>query len=248
MNPYGLAYDVLKISTSPFTSIASLGVNSSGSVAFLDNFNPGVGIIASTDGSGAFTILASDASSGAPIAGAVYQPFNDFGQTVYSRQIMDPNTALFTNEIVVTDGTISNVVADDSGAFDFSFSSPTPALNSLAGVAFFGQVTDPNSPTFDGIFTGPDEVNDLVIKTSAFIGGDQVSFLSFRNRGLNDQGQIVFAANMMDPNVVPYTAIFRADPTVPPGVLGGQIAVPIPSAAMGGSLIAMAFISRRRRR
>ncbi|MAE61746.1 MAG: hypothetical protein CMJ49_10375 [Planctomycetaceae bacterium] len=131
VGPYGLAYDLLNFSASPFSDPNTLGMNSNGTVAFRNGGAAPSGVIASTDGSGAFTILATDASDpsgGAPTGPPRHQPFNDLAQTVYTRNVMDPNTGDFW-EIVVTDGTSPTVVADTLGILDFSASSPNPALN-----------------------------------------------------------------------------------------------------------------------
>ncbi|MAE61747.1 MAG: hypothetical protein CMJ49_10380 [Planctomycetaceae bacterium] len=114
-------------------------------------------------------------------------------------------------------------------------------------------MSDPNDPNFfpfEGIFSGPDPINDLVVATGAFINGtDQVNMLSFQNRGLNDQGQIVFAADMYDTvGIVDFSAIYRADPIGTPGAGGpGTTSVPTPGAATGALVIALGIIQRRRR-
>ncbi len=231
-------------------------MNSSGTVAFRSGgAAPPSGVIASTDGSGAFTILTTDASDpfgGAPTGTPRHQPFNDLGQTVYTRNVMDPNTGDFW-EIVVTDGTSPTVVADTLGILDFTASAPNPALNNNSEFAFRANVNDPNDPNFfpfDGIFSGADPVNDLVIATGAIIDGtDRVEFLSFNNRGLNDQGQIVFAADMYDTvGSLNFSAIYRADPIGTPGAGGpGTTSVPAPGAATGAMVIALGIIQRRRR-
>jgi hypothetical protein len=159
--------------SSPFPS--NPAINAAGQVAFQTE-----GTVYRGDG-GPPTPIGVAARNGVAINGA--------GEVAFVRAQSLP--LLQPVGIAVGDGATQRVVADVLGPFmDFG-----PASINDAGTVAFHAVLD----TFAmGIFTGPDPVAHRVIGFGDPLSGSTVDLLFFSPEGLNESGQIAFAASLAD--------------------------------------------------
>lgn len=92
-------------------------------------------------------------------------------------------------------GAAPTIVADTSGPFQYLYSPFNPttvAINDLGTVAFWAGLDSGGQ----GIFTGPDLLNNKVIATGDSLFGSTVTSVDFYREGLNDKGQIAFVADL----------------------------------------------------
>lgn len=80
------------------------------------------------------------------------------------------------------------------------------ALNDAGRLAFLREQF--TTPRVKGIYTGPDPVADKLIATGDSLFGSTVTDLEFDRDGLNNAGQVAFAATLLDGRCV----VVRADP------------------------------------
>ncbi len=120
--------------------------------------------------------------------------------------------------IVVTGPGGFTVVADNSSAFS-SFADG-PAINSLDAVFFIAHLRSGG----DGIFFGPNAIDDKVIAAGDELFGSAVTDLFFDPKGVNDHGQVAFLAVLENGQ----RGVFVASPIpLPPacGLLLGGVAL-----------------------
>lgn len=124
---------------------------------------------------------------------------NDAGTVVYDA-IIDPVDGMLTVGVFVQN--VDDVdLLFDSTAFDGEL--PRPTINNQGTIVF---------DTGSAIFDGPDPTTDKVIGVGDMLLGSAITSIGFSQRnGLNNQGQIAFAAEFEDGSV----GIFRADPEEP---------------------------------
>ncbi len=141
---------------------------------------------------------------------------NNDGTIIFSgRPTGEPyNEALFINSNEETSFIIeSNItgsgqpILGSESPFAF-FGSPT--INDQGNIAFLGTLSLLDGISTEGIFTGPDLINDKVIASGDMLLGSEVINLSFSRHGLNNLDQIVFYAQLEDGTA----GIFLADPDV----------------------------------
>ena len=196
----------------PLTSIADTSqtftaldldprVNASGLVAFHGTRSDGSeGIFVGSGGP-----LTTIADTSGPFAAFTDAPaIADTGDILFQATLKaSPGRPRIQGLFLSRGGTILTVV-DDTGAFaSFGFA---PAVNARGQVAFEGTTKSGRV----GIFTGGDPEDDRVIGLGDELDGSTVfdlSISSFRT-GLNDEGQIVFIAQLEDGR----TGVYRADP------------------------------------
>jgi hypothetical protein len=139
------------------------------------------------------TVVASDVGTFHAFSGAV--SLNDAGELAF--------------HTVLDSGVAGVYVADKRGVRAFALStddlrSPArPVMNNRGEVAFIAALSN----GANAILVGPDPVRHRVMAVGDMIDGVAVDALDFF-RGLNDRGQIVFAAAMRDGS----QRLYRADP------------------------------------
>ncbi|HYF13985.1 MAG TPA: choice-of-anchor tandem repeat NxxGxxAF-containing protein [Phycisphaerales bacterium] len=218
--PHNTIFDT---ASSNFTSsFAGPMINNAGQIAFRAATTASGGdAIFRYDGSGAFTAIADQSH---PLVGSTMDDepaINASGRVAFIGRGDDVSTMY----LLVGDGTTDAVaVVNTTGPLD---SINNAAINDLNQIAY--------SATFDdftttGIFTGPDLVNDAVVRTGDVIDGSAVTFVSFYREGLNNSGQIAFFAQLADGR----------------GVV--MVATPVPTTGvLALAAVASPFVLRRRR-
>jgi hypothetical protein len=163
-------------------------------------------------------------------------PINDFGN---APDINSSGQVVFLGGIDGTPGSFSlyvggvgetPVLAASNAVYNSAYFS-TAEINNHGKIAFTARVTATGTL---GIFTGNDPVQDRVAMVGDPLDGSTITGLVMGRNGLNDQGQVVFSAELADGR----QGIFVATP------------IPEPSTTLMfgiGSLAAMALFQRRRR-
>ncbi len=85
-----------------------------------------------------------------------------------------------------------------------------PAINDKGNIAFLSILSLLDGISTEGIFIGPDLINDKVIASGDLLLGSKVQNISFSRHGLNNLGQIAFSAQLEDGS----GGIFLATPDV----------------------------------
>jgi hypothetical protein len=117
---------------------------------------------------------------------------------------------LLPQVLLVGDGTAAPTpIIDTTGDLEDIFSA---SINDLNQIAYIGLFDDFQT---QGIFTGPDLINDAVIMTGDALDGSTVTSLRFYREGLNISGQLAFYAQLADGRGV----IMVASPVPGPGVM-----------------------------
>lgn len=100
--------------------------------------------------------------------------------------------------IFTSSGGPVTTVVDNTGAFD---SFREPSLNDLGNVAFTADLDEfgPNGVPIQGVFTGPDPDNDLVLKAGDKYDGVRVTSVTTCSEALNNRGEIVMTVQSEDP-------------------------------------------------
>jgi hypothetical protein len=100
--------------------------------------------------------------------------------------------------IFTTRGGRLTTVADNSGGYS-SFS--RPSLNDLGKVVFTADLDEfgPNGLPIQGVFTGPDPVNDKVLQVGDLYEGVPVTSIFTCSEALNNLGQIVMTVQSENP-------------------------------------------------
>ncbi len=83
------------------------------------------------------------------------------------------------------------------------------SLNNDGSLAFLAGLLDDGEEyveRWEGLFTGPDLNDDLVVRTGQFLDGLQLSSIRFGTNALNDLGQIAFYAEFTDGSAAQYIA------------------------------------------
>lgn len=127
------------------------------------------------------------------------------------------------NAILVSNGAGQFItLADSSGNYDNLLS--VPSINNAGTVAFYAMLDGGG----EGVFTGPDPINDKVIRSGDVLFGSTVAYVGFL-RGLNDNGDVAFVYELTN------------------GDLGIAVAT-VPEPSTCAMLLSAALIQRRRRR
>ena len=132
---------------------------------------------------------------------------NDAGQVVFQAGTAS-GEGIFVGNV---NGGPLTTVADTSQNFRFFFGGPGPSINNNGEVAFAAELRN----GFGGIFTGADPVSDKVIMLGDELFGGHVVGFGW-GRGLNDNGQITFRADVQAPTGIINEYIVRADPAPVP--------------------------------
>ena len=170
----------------PLATISDVAINNNSEVTFAaTRQSPNPSAIFTSLGEEPTSILETEASE---------LSATDNGLVVFSNQ----NSIQLFNR---TTG-ILRTIADTNGLFRII---RRPAINNNGEVAFQGVYNLADV----GIFTGGDPLTDKVIATGDSLAGSTVANLNFLRSGLNNNGQIVFSAELADGT----QGIFRADPT-----------------------------------
>lgn len=114
---------------------------------------------------------------------------NDSGTVVYSAILDDGRSRIFRYETGTT-----TQIAEGSPTGVFSSVEFSPSLNNQGQIAFMARLANGD----DGIFIGPNPLTDAVIKEGDLLDGSTVVTLSMSQNALNDSGQIVFTATLLD--------------------------------------------------
>ena len=198
--------------SSNFTSsFAGPSINNAGQIAFRASATTTDGdAIFRYDGGSTFTVIAD--SSGPWSAVFDDEPaINNAGTVVLKTRSED----IFDEILLVGDGTAPPTpIVDTSGELE---SINNASINDSGQIAYFA--------TFDdfltqGIFTGPDLVNDRVIGTGDELDNSTVVNLSMYREALNNSGQIAFFAQLADGRGVMMVASPASTPC--PGDVNGD--------------------------
>lgn len=157
--------------------IDSFAINNQGRVIFSTvtrGFNQRNGIFISNDGS--FTNVLE--------TGAYISDFNDNGEAILLSSNFSSDFIRLLNS---NSGTLRTITDTVVGSFS-SFSNA--AVNNNGEIAFNGKLKQGS----EGIFTGSDPIANKVIATGDTLFGSTVISLNFLPQGLNNKGQIAFAA------------------------------------------------------
>jgi hypothetical protein len=187
-------------STSPFQgNDVGPASNEVGQIAFHeDRDEGGSGIFLWT--AGHFTTVATDDG---PISSFRSRPsLSDQGVVAFHASLDDGNEAILKGS-----GGPLTTVADTEGPFSF-FGFNGPSVNAQGLVAFSASLDTGEQ----GLFTGPDPARDRVIGTGDRFQGGEVTSLTFCGEGLNNRGQLVFAAQLADARSAIRSVILRATP------------------------------------
>lgn len=132
-------------------------------------------------------------------------PINQQGTVAFLANLKSGGEAIFTGN-----GGLLTMIADTNGAFD-GFSA-SPAINDDGTVAFLAFLQSGG----EGIFTGSDPINNKVIATGDNLLGSTVTDIdSFDLEGLNNRGQIAFAASLANGTQGIYIATPKNATSVP---------------------------------
>jgi MYXO-CTERM domain-containing protein len=174
-----------------------------------------------TGSGGTITTITAATSDDAPLLSFARPSINASGKVVFRAARYADVHGIYT----ATAGTPAAPVAEKSGSYDSFSVFSAPAINSAGDVAFLATLDSGRT----GIFTGPDPITDVVVRTGMPLFGSTIQSLLFF-RGLNDNGDIAFGYNLSD------------------GRAGVAVAV-VPEPAGGLAALAMlALIGVRRRR
>jgi len=175
-------------------------INDAGKVAFVGSFPAASGcddFVLRTTGGVPDRVAAGGVLDGCEGPEGLDGPLamNSGGQVAWLARLDSGAQAVFLGNMQIVAG------ATDIGDFFDAV-----ALNDAGQLAFLReQFTTPN---VKGIYTGPDAVADKVIATGDSLFGSRVTDLAFDRDGLNNAGQIAFAATLADGR----TVVVRADP------------------------------------
>lgn len=118
---------------------------------------------------------------------AVESSLNDAGQVVFLGQPEEFVDAI----MAATVDSVWTIVDDMEGEFrEFA----EPAINNAGLVVFYAQL----SGYIDGLFSGPDHVQNAIIRTGDPLFGSICNFIQFANGGLNQHGQVAFVYGLED--------------------------------------------------
>ncbi len=177
-------------------TLGRVAVNGNGVATFRFTYVGGAsGGIAKGDGSGAATVVEDTFG---PYVGFSWPSINGAGTVSYIAQRDTGGSA-----VVVEDGVDEMVVADTSGPY-FSFLDQAAPINSAGDVVFLASLDAGGV----GLFTGPDQVLDCIIKTGDALAGSTVADVRLGTDSINGSGQVVFRAQLADGTY----GIYRADP------------------------------------
>jgi hypothetical protein len=123
---------------------------------------------------------------------------NDAGQVAFFATLADGRSGIFSGD----GGALTVDVRTDDVVQSFA---DAPALNNSGLVAVLGTLVGGTT----GLFTAYGTALDPVLFVGEDFQGSQVAELHFFRQGLNDAGQLVFAARLADGT----SGIYRADPT-----------------------------------
>jgi hypothetical protein len=186
-------------------NVARPSINNDGDIAFAESIQPNFDSGIFVGRKGTFQTIAApdpDVSVQEPV-------FNDEGTAAFYRSFFDEASQQFVEELATGSGDTLTTVADTRGGFG-TFGSRPPSLNNEGDVAFLATLDDFSTT---GIFVGPDPVQDRVIATGETLDGATVTSLTFCEEGLNDSGQLAFAAFYENPETFETrVAVFRATP------------------------------------
>ncbi|MBH8575013.1 hypothetical protein I8752_18730 [Nostocaceae cyanobacterium CENA369] len=143
-------------------------------------------------------------------------PLNEEGTVAFLANLLSGGEGIFTGN-----GASLTTIADTSGDFDGFGASP--AINDDGKVAFWAFLKSGG----EGIFTGSDIVKNKVIATGDNLLDSKVTGIeSFDLQGLNNRGQIVFAASLANGTQGIYVATPENTNSVPePSFLFGELIV-----------------------
>jgi hypothetical protein len=187
-------------STSQFLGTDSRrSINDTGQIAFeerFDDFTTGIFLF---NGSEFVTIV----DQNSPLVDSAFNPqVNNAGVVVFHAFLDNTEQAIITGS-----GGDLTIIADTSGPFgDFGFFGGS-SINDSGEVAFNATL---DGAFGSGIYTGPDPLTDSVIEVGDTLGGSIVTNTLICSEGLNNDGQLVFVAQLEDGR----TLIVRADPVV----------------------------------
>jgi hypothetical protein len=185
-------------STSPFAgSISPPSLNDLESASFVEETDELVRGVFRQGPGGAVTTIA-DESDG--LQGfASHTSLNNLGRVAFAAFDESGEEVILTGR-----GGPLTEVASTTGEYAF-FGGRGPSINDLGQVAFQADLDDFSS---SGVFTGPDPVDDAVIRTGDVIGGKTVQSVSACREMLNARGQVAALVTYDDFSA----AIVRATP------------------------------------
>lgn len=198
-------------------------LNDGGQAAFAATLDTGVSGLFLGSGGTAFTTVFDETGPFSSFAGFQGPSLNENGDVAFNASLDTSESGIF----LYRGGSVLTV-ADTSGALaGLSFSDP--ALNNNGAVAFVA-----TSSSFDQfLLTGPDLAGDHVIATGDLLFGRTITGLSFSREGLNDGGQIAFAATFDDGSA----GIFLATPAAATIPEPGTVILFVAALAMPGAAL-----------
>ncbi|MBL9162837.1 MAG: hypothetical protein JNL18_08905 [Planctomycetaceae bacterium] len=161
-----------------FYGFGNPSINDAGTVGFHASRFPALGGNAILASSGGPPTILADATG--PLENVGVPVLNNDGTAIFLGSPDGGGMGLYTSS-----GGPVITVADNSGPFSSFFGH---SINGAGRVAFEATL---DSEIENGIYTGPDPVNDKVVKRFDTLFGEQVFGVIF-GHGLNDQGDIAF--------------------------------------------------------
>jgi hypothetical protein len=203
------------ITTTSSNLLANPAINDGGTVAFYERLgtSPGPFTFGIFTGTGGPTTTIAQSGSGSPFSLFGQVPaINNAGTVAFSASFSG-GQGIFTG----TGGPTTPIV-NSSGPFSNTFFAGNDfSINNAGEIAFQIGLDAGGS----GIFTGPDVINDIVIRSGDALFGSTIGYaglpfldataLDFFRGGLNDAGELVFWAHLTDGREV----IARANPLTP---------------------------------
>jgi hypothetical protein len=200
--------------------LSNPAINDAGTVAFWARLgtSPSFTFSIFTGDGGPLTTIATTGSGGGFTLLGQVPAINDAGTVAFKGS--NPG-GFFTGA-----GGPTTTIADSSGPLNIALANQSIALNNLGEVAFLAGLDAGG----DGIFTGPDIIDDKVIGQGDALFGSTIGHptfpflttgnLGFFRDGINDSGELAFWARLTDGRQVIVRATPMAAAAVPaPGTL-----------------------------
>jgi hypothetical protein len=126
---------------------------------------------------------------------ACYPSTNNLGTTIFSALLTDGNYALYKS----TGGQLTPYILSSNTPYSVFatayFELFSPSINDHGTVAFWASLDNAGGV---GLFTGPDPVNDAIIRSGDSLFGSTVVNVKIAPDGFNNSGQAAFAYLLAD--------------------------------------------------
>jgi hypothetical protein len=195
-----------------FNNISSrVSLNEVSQIAFESGLNDSfVGGIFLSNPNGTFKTIVDNTGA---LSSVGNPSLNIFGRVAFTGERFDENFNQIFSINTSRGGAVTTVAESSPGGYA---SFREPSLNDLGGVAFTADVQpDPNVfITIQGVFTGPDPVNNKVLQTGDLYEGVPVTSVVTCSEALNNLGQIVMTVQSQNPDTFEVrTFVVKATPS-----------------------------------